>query len=259
MKAFSLLKTNIVFMRSVTEIVYAPDDPPVTTTLESRPETTPEPQPEVPTPTPEPEEPKPDVPKPEEPKPYIDPTPTPEPTPTPTPTPAPEDNTPPENNTPPEDSAPPPSDSPSNLDDFAAMALKSHNDRRALHGVGPLEYDATMADYANNHVQSCIFEHSSPRVYGENLAAGYANIEAAIKGWYDEIKDYPFDKPDFYVSLTHSIYMILVLTGIFSRALVTSPRLSGRLPLRWDVVSRLVMVRMGLQASTTAATMMKAT
>lgn len=214
---------------TVTEIVYvpsssAPPPPPPTTTDVVVP--TPEPQPEEPTPSPEPApeptpapapapEPEP-VPEPEptpapqpvteETKPTYQPTPTPEPAPEPTPTPEPEPTTAPKPSPTP---APPVGNIPDNtspsddLSDFERMYLDRHNELRAKTGAAPLEIDREMSTYASSHVSSCIFEHSSPRKYGENLGAGYATIADTIQAWYDEWTEYPFDKPDFYPGTGH--------------------------------------------------------
>ncbi|KAF8468347.1 CAP domain-containing protein [Kalaharituber pfeilii] len=83
------------------------------------------------------------------------------------------------------------------------MFVDTHNEFRAKHGVPPLSYNAEIAAFAENHVQACVFAHSKPRKYGENLAMGYSDIRAAITAWYNEIKDYPFDKPNFYFGTGH--------------------------------------------------------
>ncbi|KAF8454926.1 CAP domain-containing protein [Terfezia claveryi] len=89
------------------------------------------------------------------------------------------------------------------MSDFERMYVGKHNELRARTGAGPLTLDRTMADYAQNHVNPCVFEHSSPRKYGENLGAGYPSIAASIQAWFDEWTEYPFDKPDFYPGTGH--------------------------------------------------------
>lgn len=228
------VKTKVVTETAtvtVTEIVYvpsssAPPPPPQTTTDIVVP--TPEPEPEEPTPSPEPTpeptpapapepEPVPEpVPEPEPtpapqpvteetkptykptPEPVAEPTPTPEPVPEPTPTPKPSPTpAPPVGNSPGFTS---PSD---DLSDFERMYLDRHNELRARTGAAPLKIDREMSNYASSHVSSCIFEHSSPRVYGENLGAGYATVADTIQAWFDEWTKYPFDKPDFYSGTGH--------------------------------------------------------
>lgn len=195
----------------MTEIVYVPESsyvppPPSTTPKVKTP--TPEPKPEpTPTPTPTPEKlpelaPIPESTPKKTPKPTPEPTYTPEPTPEPVPEthtePKPEPTTTPK----PQPTNPPVDDG---MSDFERMYVDTHNKLRARTGAGPLTLDRKMADYAQNHVENCVFKHSDPYVYGENLGAGYATIADSIQAWFDEWTKYPFDKPDFYVSHRSSI------------------------------------------------------
>ncbi|KAF8426619.1 CAP domain-containing protein [Tirmania nivea] len=202
---------------TVTEIIYVPESspvpPPPTSDIPEvvipTPEPTPEPSPE-PTPEPSPEP---------TPEPAPEPTPTPEPTPNPyPPAPSPEATTEKpktvyEPRSTPKKTTPTPQPSPTNtppvgntgddMNDFERMFLDTHNKLRAKTGAGPLTLDRKMSNYAQTHVNSCVFEHSSPRVYGENLGAGYPSIASTIQAWFDEWQDYPFDKPDFYSGTGH--------------------------------------------------------
>lgn len=187
---------------TVTEIVYIPDytpvppPPPPPVVIETTPEPTPTPKPTPipqttpkPTPTPEPT-PTPYQPVPPPPPTTVEPVADTKPAPKPTPTPKP--------------SSPPVGNSPSDdLTDFERMYVNKHNELRAKTGAGPLTFDRTMADYAQNHVNSCVFQHSSPHVYGENLGAGYDTVADSIEAWFDEWQKYPFDKPDFYSESGH--------------------------------------------------------
>lgn len=206
------MKTKVVTETAtvtVTEIVYLPESssvpPPAPKTTDVV----------VPTPKPQPEEPTP------YPEPAPEPTPTPEPVPSPKPTqppqeektyqpyPAPEPTPIPEPTTttmqlkPSPAPKPPVNNNPGDLTDFERSFVDKHNELRAKTGAPPLTLDRTMASYANQHVSSCIFEHSSPHKYGENLGAGYPSIEATIQAWFDEWTEYPFDKPDFYPGSGH--------------------------------------------------------
>lgn len=183
----------------VTEIVYTPQSSYVPEPIREEPTPTPEPAPEdTPTPKPIREEPTP--------TPYA-----PEPTPTPSPEPLapykPVPNVKPKPKTTTSPLPPSPTNPPSdNLSDFERMYVEKHNELRAKTGAGPLTLDRTIADYAQNHVQSCVFEHSSPHVYGENLGAGYPTIADTIQAWYDEWTKYDFSNPNFSVSsLLHPI------------------------------------------------------
>ncbi|KAL1406440.1 hypothetical protein Q8F55_008139 [Vanrija albida] len=50
--------------------------------------------------------------------------------------------------------------------------LKLHNDYRAHFGVGALTWDGALAAAAAANANRCLFEHTNPRVYGENIAQG---------------------------------------------------------------------------------------
>jgi pathogenesis-related protein 1 len=73
-----------------------------------------------------------------------------------------------------------------------------HNKVRADVGVGPMEWSATLAGYAQewaDHlaVTTCRMHHRSAKKYGENLfqgTAGHYTAVDAAKGWESEKKDY---------------------------------------------------------------------
>merc|ERR1719469_218212 len=74
--------------------------------------------------------------------------------------------------------------------------LAEHNKYRCMHGAGNLVWNNVMASSAALWGQSCCqngLKHAKSYdetpSSGENLAAGYGSIAAAIKGWYDEVKD----------------------------------------------------------------------
>ena len=66
-----------------------------------------------------------------------------------------------------------------------------HNQFRAKHHAPTLEWDDTLANYAANYAAKCVFRYSSSP-YGENLAAGYPTVNAAINAWYAEQKNYSY-------------------------------------------------------------------
>ena len=81
-----------------------------------------------------------------------------------------------------------------------------HNKRRCLHGVRDVLWDPSVARSAQKHADECIFEHTDPAVYGECLWAGYFSptAEDCLIGWYDnEIGDYPWDRPGYYIATGH--------------------------------------------------------
>jgi uncharacterized protein YkwD len=81
-------------------------------------------------------------------------------------------------------------------DDEIQGILDHHNYYRSLHGANPLSWNWEAANFGENWLQYCAFQHSHGR-FGENLAAGYSDFPAAIKGWYDEVSKYNFNTPGF--------------------------------------------------------------
>jgi uncharacterized protein YkwD len=75
-------------------------------------------------------------------------------------------------------------------------ALSIHNQFRKLHHAPNLVWDDTLALYAENYAKKCRFQHSSSP-YGENLAAGFPSIIAAVKVWYAENEHYSYWRPGF--------------------------------------------------------------
>ncbi|XP_074310355.1 pathogenesis-related protein 1B-like [Silene latifolia] len=77
--------------------------------------------------------------------------------------------------------------------------VDAHNAARDAVGVGPIEWDDTVAayaqEYANSRINDCLLEHSSGP-YGENLAQGSGDFMTgieAIKLWVDEQVDYDYN------------------------------------------------------------------
>ncbi len=75
-------------------------------------------------------------------------------------------------------------------------ALSIHNQYRAMHHAPNLVWDSKLAAYAENYARKCRFQHSHSH-YGENLAAGYASISAAVSAWYVEKNAYSYWRPGF--------------------------------------------------------------
>lgn len=85
--------------------------------------------------------------------------------------------------------------------------LAVHNTLRAQHHSPKLIWDAELAVYAENHANHCVFKHSSSP-YGENLAAGYPSINAAINAWYAESELYSYSYPKFSSSTGHFTQLV---------------------------------------------------
>ncbi|RDB29251.1 Protein PRY1 [Hypsizygus marmoreus] len=101
-------------------------------------------------------------------------------------------------------STPPPSlggGSGSTISSDIEAYLSSHNSVRANHGAAPLTWSDDLAAKAQQWANGCVFEHSGGSLgsFGENLAAGTSsvfNIQAAVKSWTDEVKDYNAANPN---------------------------------------------------------------
>ncbi|KAH8601871.1 CAP domain-containing protein [Bisporella sp. PMI_857] len=106
-------------------------------------------------------------------------------------------------------SAAPTPTSPSYLSDttFQNTILAAHNFYRAQHAAGALTYNSTLAKFAADYAKDCKFKHSGGP-YGENLAAGYANVTAAVDGWGGERRKYNWKKPGFSEGTGHFTQLV---------------------------------------------------
>ncbi|KAI9498220.1 CAP domain-containing protein, partial [Zychaea mexicana] len=89
--------------------------------------------------------------------------------------------------------------------------LELHNSYRAKHSAPALTWSDTLASYAQDWADGCVFEHSQGK-YGENLAMGYGDWEKAINAWYDEVSDYDFSNPGYSSGIGHFTQMVWVDT-----------------------------------------------
>jgi len=96
---------------------------------------------------------------------------------------------------------------------FQKQALDAHNQLRARHCAAPLVLDNTLNQKAQAYAQYLAsnnrFEHSN-NGYGENLymmssSASLAGLHGnkGTQSWYDEIKDYSFNRPGFTMATGH--------------------------------------------------------
>ena len=97
-------------------------------------------------------------------------------------------------------------------------ALSSHNRYRSRHGVRALRYNSEIAARAQawsaRLARTGNFQHSDRSARngaGENLYVSYTTGSAsesavmaeAVKGWYDEISDYNYNRPGFSAATGH--------------------------------------------------------
>merc|ERR1719247_1397758 len=94
---------------------------------------------------------------------------------------------------PPQPPPPPSPPQPVGPDADASTWLQIHNYFRCIHNTPPIEWDKDVAEGSAEWAQRGQMSHAkcykipAPRgPSGENLAAGQADIEAAVTAWYDE-------------------------------------------------------------------------
>ena len=98
--------------------------------------------------------------------------------------------------------------------DISQEMLSAHNALRAKHCSGPMVWSPALAEGAQKWANrlrdqlQCGLEHSTGRGVGENLSAGNPSAQAAVQGWYDEIKDYNFAQPGFSGATGHFTQVI---------------------------------------------------
>ncbi|KAK6360373.1 hypothetical protein TWF730_006516 [Orbilia blumenaviensis] len=90
---------------------------------------------------------------------------------------------------------------------FKDAVLNVTNTYRDWYNATALVWNDTLAEAAEVAIEECIFEHSG-QPYGENLAAGYPNVSAAITAWKDEVDQYDYGDPDFSMETGHFTQLV---------------------------------------------------
>ncbi|OZJ02524.1 hypothetical protein BZG36_04265 [Bifiguratus adelaidae] len=108
----------------------------------------------------------------------------------------------------------------------AQLVLKLHNKYRAIHHAPALTWSSKLASSAHAWASQCDFKHSGDR-YGENLALGYKDWNAAVGAWYDEGKHYNYNKGGFSIATGHFTQVVWKSTKQLGCAAVTCPKLGG--------------------------------
>lgn len=82
--------------------------------------------------------------------------------------------------------------------------LAAHNTYRLSHGVAPLSWSTTLAESARQFAATCPSDHSQSG-YGENIAwaTNSRSPQSIVKMWYDEEKDYNYNKPGYISGTGH--------------------------------------------------------
>lgn len=93
---------------------------------------------------------------------------------------------------------------------FNKDILARHNELRKKHGAPALVWSAAVekvaVDWAKTIAAADSMRHRQPNKYGENIfwISGMEPTGAMVTdSWYDEIKDYNFDKPGFGMDTGH--------------------------------------------------------
>ena len=78
------------------------------------------------------------------------------------------------------------------LDPVSQAWLDEHNAARAQHGADAMTWDNTLADFARDHGNKCVFEHTKNNQHGENLAAQTNSLtpKESVDMWMAEVGGY---------------------------------------------------------------------
>lgn len=99
---------------------------------------------------------------------------------------------------------------------FAVAILDSHNEYRALHGVGKLLWDQDTYNYAKNNADNydClgVLTHTHGP-FGENLAAGFNSGPSAVKAWYVEGDTFDYQTANEYNHFTQVVWKASTKVG----------------------------------------------
>jgi uncharacterized protein YkwD len=107
------------------------------------------------------------------------------------------------------------------LTQFRQEILDKHNQVRKLHDAPPMKLTDKLNQYAQEWAerlaQTGQLEHRESNKYGENLYYGWSSdpkfdVSAGVpvQAWYDEIKDYNFNKPGFSPKTGHFTQVLWV-------------------------------------------------
>ena len=86
------------------------------------------------------------------------------------------------------------------LEQFQFQILNSTNYYRYLHPAPYLQYNASLADFAQSYSEKCKWSHNpvlGKVGYGENLAKGYGTPAEAVDAWGNEASMFDFDSSSY--------------------------------------------------------------
>ncbi|KAG0124853.1 CAP domain-containing protein, partial [Tuber indicum] len=122
-----------------------------------------------------------------------------------------------------------------NTSRFEYDALRAHNRWRAEHGSVPLAWNNSLKDFSRSYVEKCVWKHSGA-AYGENLAAGFLNVTAAVDAWGNERELYDFSRAQFLKGTGHFTQVVWNATRSIGCAAVKCENLLVRGHDSWYVV-----------------------
>jgi uncharacterized protein YkwD len=101
---------------------------------------------------------------------------------------------------------------------FREAAVQQHNVYRAKHGSLPLVLSPQLNAVAQHHAEQLArtnqLAHSEQEHYGENLYASHTSNsipprpEAVVDSWYNEIRHYDFNQPEFRPDTGHFMQVV---------------------------------------------------
>lgn len=101
------------------------------------------------------------------------------------------------------------------LGDFERDALNAHNEYRKKHGAAPLSWsrraERMAQDWADHLASEKRLEHGNHSGMGQNLGYVFGQEmtgQAVTDMWYDEFKDYDFNKGQFTATTGHFTQLV---------------------------------------------------
>ncbi|TKK85932.1 hypothetical protein FDA94_23840 [Herbidospora galbida] len=119
---------------------------------------------------------------------------------------------------------------PASADPIPGHALSFHNEARAFHGTGPVEWDAALREDARWHARTCSFAPSDhDGRYGENLyvttrqADDATVLRDAVVSWASEAAKFDVRNHRYAQDIGHYIQAIGAKTGRLGIAIADCP------------------------------------
>lgn len=91
--------------------------------------------------------------------------------------------------------------------DLVKAVINSTNFFRGTFQASPVSWNSTLASYASDYADNCVFKHSGGP-YGENLAVGYGTVALAIDAWAAEEGQYNWGRQGFSESTGHFTQLV---------------------------------------------------